>query len=60
MTKVIHCNDVGFDCISAAKAEIEEALRHQVSAHANREHGVPAIRPKLLEQVKGGIYEESF
>ena len=58
MAKVLHCNDVGFDCGFVAKAESEEELLQKVATHAAEVHGVTEVTPELVEQVKGVIRTE--
>lgn len=58
MAKVVHCNDVGFDCGFVARADTDEELLQKVAAHAAEVHGVTEVTPELVEQVKGVIRTE--
>jgi predicted small metal-binding protein len=51
----IACNDVIAGCSFTASAAGEEDLLKQVTAHAEKEHGVKEVTPELAAKVKAAI-----
>lgn len=58
--KVVHCSDAGYDCNFVARAETEEDLLNQVTAHAKAVHNVTEITDELVASVKSIIKEEEM
>jgi predicted small metal-binding protein len=58
MAKVIHCNDVGFDCAGVIRAATEEEALHMAAKHAKTVHGLQEISPEVLVKVQAVIRDE--
>lgn len=46
------CKDLGLNCSFETTAETEDELMKELMAHADKDHGMKAIPPALVEQVK--------
>lgn len=46
------CKDLGLNCGFEATAETEDELMRKLMEHADKVHGMKAIPPALVEQVK--------
>jgi predicted small metal-binding protein len=57
MTKVVYCNDLGFDCDGVVRSESEEELMAQVADHARNVHDVN-VTDEMTDQVRNVIREE--
>ncbi|WP_247235340.1 DUF1059 domain-containing protein [Telluribacter sp. SYSU D00476] len=55
--KVLHCQDVGFDCPGVIKAESEDQVLQMAAQHASQVHQVQ-VTPEMAEQIKTLIKEE--
>lgn len=58
MAKVIHCNDVGFDCDGVIKAKTEEEALQLAAEHAKTVHGVKKITPEIVDKIKSVMRDE--
>ena len=58
MTLVLRCRDIGFDCDGIIKAEDEEELMTQVTAHAGEVHDITEVTPELVEKVRSAVTKE--
>jgi predicted small metal-binding protein len=57
MGKTLSCADTGQECDFSAWAETEEELLELVAVHAKQAHGIDAVTPELLEQLREVIKE---
>ncbi|MPR32491.1 DUF1059 domain-containing protein [Salmonirosea aquatica] len=55
--KVLHCREVGFDCLGVIKAESENEVLQMAAQHASDAHQVN-VTPEMAEQIKTLIREE--
>ena len=55
MTKHIACSTLNPGCAFEATAETEDALLHQVAAHAAHAHDITEVTPELAARVKAAI-----
>ena len=58
MSKVIHCEDLGFRCDAVARGDTEEELLNRVAEHAASAHGITEITDELAAKVRAVIREE--
>ena len=58
MEKVIRCRDVGFDCEGVIKAKTEKEALELAAEHAQKEHGLKEVTPKVVEKIKSVMTEE--
>ena len=58
MTLVVRCREIGFDCDGVIKAENEEELMKQVTAHAGEVHNITEVTPELVEKVRSVVFTE--
>jgi predicted small metal-binding protein len=56
--KVVHCNDLGFDCDGVVRSESEEELLAQVADHAKNAHDV-TVTDEMVSKVRTVIREEN-
>jgi predicted small metal-binding protein len=52
MAKVVRCRDVGFDCDGVVRAETEEEVLKQVTAHAKTVHNLEAVSEEVVAKVR--------
>jgi predicted small metal-binding protein len=55
--KVVHCNDLGFDCDGVVRSESEEELLEKVADHARNVHDV-TVTDEMVRQVRTVIRAE--
>lgn len=58
MAKVIHCEDVGFDCPEVVRADSEEEALRIAAEHARTAHGLHELTPEVVAKVKAVIRDE--
>ncbi len=58
MAKVMKCRDVGFDCEAVVRAETEDEVLAQATAHAQSVHGVEEITPEIVDAVRAAIRDD--
>ena len=58
MAKVVRCRDVGFDCDGVVRAETEQEVLQQVTAHAKVIHNIETVPPEVIEKVRQVMREE--
>lgn len=57
MTKVVYCQDLGFNCSGVVRSNSEEKLMAQVAEHARTVHDVN-VTPEMADKVRAVIKEE--
>lgn len=55
MTHTLRCGDVIPGCEAVLRGDSEQALLHEVSSHAEADHGLTDIDDATLAQVRGAI-----
>ena len=58
MKKVIHCEDVGFECEGVVRAETEEEVIKLAGHYAIEVHDVKEITLEMVTAVKAAIRTE--
>ena len=58
MAKVLYCQDVGFDCPTAIRAETEGAVLTQTAEHAKTTHGMDELSPDTVAPIRTLIQNE--
>ncbi|QIP12689.1 DUF1059 domain-containing protein [Spirosoma aureum] len=57
--KVLHCQDVGFDCAGIIRAQHESDILELLAQHAELVHQVK-LTPELVERIKRLICDEAY
>lgn len=55
MTKQLRCRDLGMNCDFEARANTEEEVLQQASAHAHAVHQITEMPPELAAKVRAAI-----
>lgn len=58
MTKVVNCEELGFDCGGVVRAKTEEEALEKVARHANEAHEMDQLAPESVENVRDVMREE--
>lgn len=58
MTKVVNCEELGFDCDGVVRAETEQEALEKVAQHAKEVHNIDQVTPGLVGKVREVMREE--